>query len=133
MVLDTEHLATFIGTPPAECKKIVTGEFWQLCKVSTSILYLICFCFFALILQLRLDYGGGDVTQVFYWLLKKSGFPHPVNLSRKLDAMLLNKLKHEFCHVNLVSIFFAHGLFDQARGNKFGVGENFGKDASFTC
>ncbi|XP_063881508.1 actin-related protein 8-like isoform X2 [Scylla paramamosain] len=51
--------------------------------------------------RLRLDYGGGDVTQVFYWLLKKSGFPHPVNLSRKLDAMLLNKLKHEFCHVNL--------------------------------
>lgn len=54
--------------------------------------------------QLRLDYGGGDVTQVFYWLLKKSGFPHSVNLSKKLDAMLLNKLKHEFCHVNLVSI-----------------------------
>lgn len=55
--------------------------------------------------QLRLDYGGGDVTQVFYWLLKKSGFPHQVNLSKKLDAMLLNKLKHEFCHVNLVSIY----------------------------
>lgn len=51
--------------------------------------------------RLRLDYGGGDVTQVFYWLLKKCGFPHQVNLSKKLDAMLLNKLKHEFCHVNL--------------------------------
>ncbi|KAG7163377.1 Actin-related protein 8-like 2, partial [Homarus americanus] len=51
--------------------------------------------------RLRLDYGGCDVTQVFYWLLKKCGFPHQVNLSKKLDAMLLNKLKHEFCHVNL--------------------------------
>ncbi|XP_066986004.1 actin-related protein 8 isoform X2 [Macrobrachium rosenbergii] len=53
------------------------------------------------VLQLRLDYGGGDVTQVFYWLLKKCGFPHQVNPDDKLDAMLLNKLKHEFCHVNL--------------------------------
>ncbi|XP_045618086.1 actin-related protein 8 isoform X1 [Procambarus clarkii] len=51
--------------------------------------------------RLRLDYGGSDVTQVFYWLLKKCGFPHQVNLHKKLDAMLLNKLKHEFCHVNL--------------------------------
>lgn len=51
--------------------------------------------------RLRLDYGGGDVTQVFYWLLKKCGFPHQINPEDKLDAMLLSKLKHEFCHVNL--------------------------------
>lgn len=53
-------------------------------------------------IQLRIDYGGADVTQVFHWLLKKSGFPHQVNPANKLDAMLLSKLKHEFCHVNLV-------------------------------
>lgn len=51
--------------------------------------------------RLRIDYGGADVTQVFHWLLKKSGFPHQVNPANKLDAMLLSKLKHEFCHVNL--------------------------------
>ncbi|KAK7085058.1 Actin-related protein 8 [Halocaridina rubra] len=51
--------------------------------------------------RLRLDYGGGDVTQVFYWLLKKCGFPHQVNPEEKMDVMLLSKLKHEFCHVNL--------------------------------
>ncbi|CAL4167632.1 unnamed protein product, partial [Meganyctiphanes norvegica] len=50
---------------------------------------------------LRLDYGGGDVTQVFYWLLRKCGFPHQVNPNNKLDGMLLNKLKHQFCHMDL--------------------------------
>ncbi|KAK4298053.1 hypothetical protein Pmani_029571 [Petrolisthes manimaculis] len=51
--------------------------------------------------RLRLEYGGGDVTQVLWWLLRKCGFPHPVQPNRKLDAILLTKLKHQFCHVNL--------------------------------
>ncbi|XP_055679254.1 actin-related protein 8 [Lutzomyia longipalpis] len=52
--------------------------------------------------RVRLEYGGGDVTQTFYWLLQKCAFPYKnckVNLPQ--DAMLLKKLKEEFCHVNL--------------------------------
>lgn len=49
-----------------------------------------------------MDYGGGDITQTFFWLLQKSAFPYktcePMNI---LDALLLDKLKKQFCHVDL--------------------------------
>lgn len=52
--------------------------------------------------RVRLDYGGGDITQVFYWLLQKCAFPYKTcNDKNKLDTMLLRKLKEDFCHVNL--------------------------------
>ncbi|KAJ8926028.1 hypothetical protein NQ315_009883 [Exocentrus adspersus] len=52
--------------------------------------------------RVRLDYGGGDITQIFYWLLQKCAFPYKeCSDSNKLDTMLLRKLKEDFCHVNL--------------------------------
>uniref|UniRef100_A0A8D8VG47 Actin-related protein 8 n=1 Tax=Cacopsylla melanoneura TaxID=428564 RepID=A0A8D8VG47_9HEMI len=52
--------------------------------------------------RVRLGYGGGDITQAYHWLLQKCAFPYKCdpNLST-LDAILLQKLKHDFCHVNL--------------------------------
>lgn len=52
--------------------------------------------------RVRLNYGGGDIAQIFYWLLQKCAFPYKdCKDQNKLDAMLLRKLKEEFCHVNL--------------------------------
>lgn len=52
--------------------------------------------------RVRLEYGGGDITQIFYWLLQKCAFPYKdCSDKNKLDTMLLRKLKEEFCHVNL--------------------------------
>lgn len=49
-----------------------------------------------------MDYGGGDITQTFFWLLQKCAFPYKAcDLSNKLDALLLNQLKKDFCHVDL--------------------------------
>lgn len=44
-----------------------------------------------------------NITQTFYWLLKKCCFPyHDCNpMSNYYDAMLLDQLKQEFCHLNL--------------------------------
>lgn len=52
--------------------------------------------------RVRMDYGGADITQTFFWLLQKCAFPYK-NCSddNKLDTMLLRKLKEDFCHVNL--------------------------------
>ncbi|KAG5865088.1 hypothetical protein JTB14_028192 [Gonioctena quinquepunctata] len=52
--------------------------------------------------RVRLDYGGGDITQIFFWLLQKCAFPYKeCSDKNKLDTMLLRKLKEDFCHVNL--------------------------------
>ncbi|XP_058060325.1 actin-related protein 8 [Anopheles bellator] len=52
--------------------------------------------------RVRFDHGGADVTQVFYWLLKKCAFPyHECDDRNPLDACLLQQLKEEFGHVNL--------------------------------
>lgn len=52
--------------------------------------------------RVRLEYGGGDVTQTFYWLLQKCAFPYK-KCDDKMphDAMLLKQLKEDVCHVNL--------------------------------
>ncbi|KAG8332324.1 actin-related protein 8-like isoform X1 [Homalodisca vitripennis] len=53
--------------------------------------------------RVRIGYGGGDITQSLHWLLQKCAFPYkgcdPGNNS--LDALLLQNLKHDSCHINL--------------------------------
>ncbi|EFN89058.1 actin-related protein 8 isoform X1 [Harpegnathos saltator] len=52
--------------------------------------------------RVRMDYGGGDITQAFYWLLQKSAFPYKLcDPTNKSDATLLNQLKEDSCHVDL--------------------------------
>ncbi|KAF7994871.1 hypothetical protein HCN44_004343 [Aphidius gifuensis] len=52
--------------------------------------------------RVRIDYGGGDITQTFYWLLQKCAFPYKsCNLSNHLDALLISQLKEDSCHVDL--------------------------------
>lgn len=53
--------------------------------------------------RVRMDYGGADVTQTFLWLLQKSAFPYKScdPYTNKLDALLLDQLKIDFCHVDL--------------------------------
>ncbi|KAM7346712.1 actin-related protein 8 [Cochliomyia hominivorax] len=53
--------------------------------------------------RVRLGYGGGDITQVFYALLRKCCFPYKdCNVEDDYDdAMLLMSLKEKFCHLNL--------------------------------
>ncbi|XP_065223415.1 actin-related protein 8 [Planococcus citri] len=53
--------------------------------------------------RVKMGYGGADITQTFHWLLQKCAFPYsecdPTKL--RLDAYLMQKLKHDFCHVHL--------------------------------
>ncbi|XP_055383473.1 actin-related protein 8 isoform X2 [Condylostylus longicornis] len=52
--------------------------------------------------RVRLEYGGGDVTQTFYYLLQKCAFPYKECDNNNIqDALLLKKLKEDYCHVNL--------------------------------
>ncbi|XP_022193357.2 actin-related protein 8 [Nilaparvata lugens] len=53
--------------------------------------------------RVRLGYGGGDITHAFHWLLQKCAFPYKAcdpNQSPR-DALLLQQLKHDCCHINL--------------------------------
>ncbi|KAL0280350.1 UNVERIFIED_CONTAM: hypothetical protein PYX00_001668 [Menopon gallinae] len=52
--------------------------------------------------RVRLNFGGSDITQTFYWLLQKSCFPfRHCNVMNRSHAILLQSLKEMFCHVNL--------------------------------
>lgn len=52
--------------------------------------------------RVRMDYGGGDITQTFFWLLQKCAFPYKAcEPSNRLDALLLGQMKNDFCHVDL--------------------------------
>ncbi|XP_058827296.1 actin-related protein 8-like [Topomyia yanbarensis] len=52
--------------------------------------------------RVRLDYGGADVTQAFFWMLQKCAFPYKdCDQKKPQDVMLLKQLKEEYCHVNL--------------------------------
>lgn len=52
--------------------------------------------------RVRLEYGGGDVAQCYFWLLKKCAFPFKeCNDTVPRDAMLLHTLKEQNCHVDL--------------------------------
>lgn len=74
-----------------------------------------------------MEYGGADITQVFFWLLQKCSFPYKTcSDTNKLDTMLLRKLKEDLCHVNLVSDFnlycnielYLHCLFKDICGSQ---------------
>ena len=53
--------------------------------------------------RIHLSYGGSDLTQVFYYLLRNVGFSYKEcdPLGNRLDADLLHKLKEENCHLDL--------------------------------
>ncbi|XP_067637534.1 actin-related protein 8 [Eurosta solidaginis] len=53
--------------------------------------------------RVRLAYGGGDVTQVFFNLLRKCCFPYKeCNVEKDYaDAALLMNLKERYCHLTL--------------------------------
>lgn len=53
--------------------------------------------------RIHLNYGGSDLTQVFYYLLRNVGFSYKEcdPLTNRLDAELLHKLKEENCHLDL--------------------------------
>uniref|UniRef100_A0A336MA12 Actin-related protein 8 n=1 Tax=Culicoides sonorensis TaxID=179676 RepID=A0A336MA12_CULSO len=52
--------------------------------------------------RVRLPFGGADITQCYYWLLKKCGFPFKeCNDTVQRDAMLLHSLKETNCHLDL--------------------------------
>ncbi len=52
--------------------------------------------------RIRLGYGGADITQTLHWLLQKCAFPYTRcdPLYSRSDAFLMQKLKHEFCHLH---------------------------------
>nr|XP_018899502.1 PREDICTED: actin-related protein 8 isoform X2 [Bemisia tabaci] len=53
--------------------------------------------------RIRVSYGGGDITQSLHWLLQRAAFPYTTanpTISYH-DAVLLQKLKHDLCHVNM--------------------------------
>ncbi|XP_028680453.2 actin-related protein 8 [Erpetoichthys calabaricus] len=51
--------------------------------------------------RLCLAYGGADVTRCFFWLMQKAGFPYrECQLSSKVDCLLLQQLKENFCHLD---------------------------------
>lgn len=52
--------------------------------------------------RLKLNFGGGDVTMCFFWLLQKCSFPYKeCNPKNNQDAALLNHLKEQYCHIDL--------------------------------
>lgn len=53
--------------------------------------------------RLTMEYGGSDVSRIFYELLKRVGFsPKGVNLASNTDAMLFQELKENLCHLDHV-------------------------------
>lgn len=52
--------------------------------------------------RLTLDYGGSDITQFFYHLLKQRSFPYSdIKPNSRLGGLLLQELKESFCHLDL--------------------------------
>ncbi|XP_032825583.1 actin-related protein 8 [Petromyzon marinus] len=51
--------------------------------------------------RLFLEYGGSDVTRCFYLLMQRSGFPYrECQLANRMNALLLQQLKENFCHLD---------------------------------
>ena len=51
-----------------------------------------------------MEFGGSDITRVFYWLLKRGGFPfRDCNPGNRTDALFLEELKQQYCHMDQVS------------------------------
>lgn len=50
--------------------------------------------------RICMQFGGSDVSRCFHWLLTRSGFPYKdCDLSRKMDALFIQELKENFCHM----------------------------------
>ncbi|CAI8013599.1 Actin-related protein 8 [Geodia barretti] len=56
-----------------------------------------------------LNYGGSDITRLFYWLVNQSGFPYrECRRDSCLDGVLLQQLKESICHMDATQ----HGVHD---------------------
>ncbi|XP_065564808.1 actin-related protein 8-like isoform X4 [Artemia franciscana] len=54
------------------------------------------------LVQMKMEYGGSDITQAFFWLLRRAAFPvKPCKPSDPVDAMILTQLKEDYCHLNM--------------------------------
>jgi len=55
--------------------------------------------------RVTLRYGGRDITRTFSWLLDHISFPYIDCQPERniLDTMLLQELKHTYCHMDTVS------------------------------
>ncbi|XP_065564807.1 actin-related protein 8-like isoform X3 [Artemia franciscana] len=52
--------------------------------------------------RMKMEYGGSDITQAFFWLLRRAAFPvKPCKPSDPVDAMILTQLKEDYCHLNM--------------------------------
>ena len=50
-----------------------------------------------------MELGGSDITRVFHWLLTRAGFPYRTcDLKARTDAIFMQGLKEEFCHMDQV-------------------------------
>ena len=56
--------------------------------------------------RITLNYGGRDITRTFSWLLDNLSFPYMDCKPEKniLDSLLLQELKHSYCHMDTVSV-----------------------------
>ncbi|KAK6176999.1 hypothetical protein SNE40_015194 [Patella caerulea] len=60
--------------------------------------------------RITMEYGGGDVTRTFHWLLGRAGIPlRDINLSSLIDGLILQDLKETYCHLDLD----VYGILDQ--------------------
>ncbi|ESO82598.1 hypothetical protein LOTGIDRAFT_134368 [Lottia gigantea] len=60
--------------------------------------------------RITMEYGGGDVTRVFHWLLGRAGVPlRDLNYSSLVDGFVLQDLKETYCHLDLD----VYGILDQ--------------------
>ena len=54
--------------------------------------------------RLVMQYGSSDVTRCFHWLLARCSFPYrECRLNDRMDAMFMQELKENYCHLEQVS------------------------------
>jgi len=65
-------------------------------------------CIVILLCRITLRYGGRDITRTFSWLLDHISFPYiDCQLDTNvLDTLLLQELKHSYCHMDTVSKYY---------------------------
>jgi actin-related protein 8 len=63
--------------------------------------------------------GGDDITEFFYILLRRIGFPYnEINLTRSYDWNVMEDLKNRLCTLAEVDFFFSF-LMDDLTFNTF--------------
>ena len=79
---------------------------------NVNIIQLIVWCVISSVHTCRvtLRYGGRDITTTFSWLLDHIAFPYikcqpDANV---LDALLLQELKHSYCHMDTVGVILLY-------------------------